>query len=516
MHSSYLRHSAGVASAARAFGQVFNGGAIRSQATIAPSLAEATYQKPGLFTRVFGAPGPVGTPLTVPLAGVKLPPPLDLPSSLPPTEKTVLSNGFTIASENTPGSTATVGLYIDSGSVYESPVQTGVSHLLEHMAFKSTANRSHFRLLREADVIGAHLLASASHEEMAYTVDGLNAHAPQMVELLADAVRNPAFHRWEVEEQLAKMSSEAAELKNNTQHAVMQGLQSTAFTGGLSRPLPCPEKNVANLHAGVCREFVAANYTAPRMVLAASGIPHETLVKLAEPLFGDMPKVAREGAPASQYVGGDWRAAIDSSETGHVALGFLASGGWQDVDGTVLISVIQMLMGGGGTFSAGGPGKGMHSRLYRRVLSQHPEVQSCTAFSNAFNNTAVFGIHGSVAVDSIPGLVEVMCRELKALTLTAGTDAVTEEELARAKAATISSALMNLESRVVTCEDIGRQILSTGTRNLTSAFTSKVQAITLADVRAAATKMLKTPPTFAAAGDSHSIPRYEAICEQFM
>jgi len=49
------------------------------------------------------------------------------------------------------------------------------------------------------------------------------------------------------------------------------------------------------------------NYTAPRMVLAASGVEHEELLSVAEPLLSDLPSVPRSEEPSSTYVGGDFR-----------------------------------------------------------------------------------------------------------------------------------------------------------------------------------------------------------------
>lgn len=97
---------------------------------------------------------------------------------------------------------ASIGIYINSGSVYETPGTMGVSHLLEKMAFKTTTNRSHLRLIREIEAIGGNVTASASREQMSYTYDALKTHLPAMVEVLVDSVRNPAFLDWEVKEQV--------------------------------------------------------------------------------------------------------------------------------------------------------------------------------------------------------------------------------------------------------------------------------------------------------------------------
>ena len=102
------------------------------------------------------------------------------------------------------GATATLGVYVDSGSVYESPYNTGASHLLEYVAFKTTLNRTHVRLVREVDAIGANVLASASREQMAYNIDTSKVTVPEALELLADAVINPKFSSWEVAEQVGR------------------------------------------------------------------------------------------------------------------------------------------------------------------------------------------------------------------------------------------------------------------------------------------------------------------------
>ena len=98
--------------------------------------------------------------------------------------------------------TASIGLYVDCGSIYESPISFGATHLLERMAFKTTRNRSHFRVVREVEAIGGNVQASASREQMGYTFDALKTYVPEMVELLVDCVRNPVFLDWEVNEQV--------------------------------------------------------------------------------------------------------------------------------------------------------------------------------------------------------------------------------------------------------------------------------------------------------------------------
>lgn len=70
------------------------------------------------------------------------------------------------------------------------------------MAFKTTRHRTHLRLVREVEVIGGNVLASASREQMAYNIDTSKVTVPEALEVLADAVLNPKFQSWEVAEQV--------------------------------------------------------------------------------------------------------------------------------------------------------------------------------------------------------------------------------------------------------------------------------------------------------------------------
>lgn len=79
------------------------------------------------------------------------------------------------------------------------------------------------------------------------------------------------------------------------------------------------------------------------------------------------------------------------------------------------LTVIQMLLGGGGSFSAGGPGKGVYSRLHRCVLNEIPHVQPFSAFSNIYNHPGIFGIQGTTGYDSVPKSIDLAGREFTSM-----------------------------------------------------------------------------------------------------
>ncbi|CAI0628512.1 unnamed protein product [Linum tenue] len=467
----------------------------------------------GILSWFTGGNSNSSVPLEFQFPGVELPP--SLPDLVEPgkTKITTLPNGVKIASESSSNPAASIGLYIDCGSIYESPATFGTTHLLEKMAFKSTRNRSHLRVVREVEAVGGVVQASASREQMGYTFDALKTYVPEMVELLVDIVRNPVFLDWEVNEQLLKVKSEISEASNNPHGLLLEAIHSAGFSGALANPLLAPESAINRLNGTLLEEFVAENYTAPRMVLAASGVEHEELVSIAEPLFSDLSQVPKPAEPQSVYTGGDYRCQGESGDmVTHFALAFELPGGWHQDKDAMCLTVLQMLMGGGGSFSTGGPGKGMYSRLYLNVLNQYPQIQSFSAFNNIYNRTALFGIQATTTSNFAAKAIDIAASELLAVAKHGEFDPV---QLARAKQATKSAILMNLESRMVASEDIGRQILTYSERKSVEHFLKAIDAVTEQDAAKLAQKLISSPLTMASYGDVINVPTYDSVSSKF-
>lgn len=475
------------------------------------AVASRSSSSGGLFSWLTGERSSSLPSLEFPLAGVNIPPPIPDYVQPPTTKITTLPNGLKIASETSTNPTASIGLYVDCGSCYETPMSMGATHLLERMAFKSTMNRSHLRIVREVEAIGGHVAASASREQMAYTYDALKTYVPEMVELLIDCVRNPVFLDWEVNDEIKKVRAEIADLSNNPQGLLLEAIHAAGYSGAISNPLLVPESVLNRINSDVLAEFVAENYTAPRMVLAASGVEHEELLSIAEPLLSDLASVTRPEEPKSVYVGGDHRCQAECGST-HFALAFEVPGGWHKEKDAITLTVLQMLMGGGGSFSAGGPGKGMHSRLYLRVLNGYSRIQSFSAFNSVFNKTGIFGIYASTDSEYVSKAFDIAAEELLSVATPGQVDQV---ELNRAKAATKSAVLMNLESRTIASEDIGRQILTYGERKPLEHFLKAVDEITPKDITSIMQKIISSPLTMASYGDVIHVPTYETINSKF-
>ena len=476
--------------------------------------AAAATTKPSIFSQIFGGSATKQPPMDEPMPNVIIPESPIYPKEAPKTLVTTLSNGATIASENTPGATMAVGLYLESGSKYEQPYMSGASHMLERMAFKATTNRTNFRITKEAEVMSASLLAAASREQMSYTVDALKTHLPEAVELLCDSALNPKLANHEVAKMAKDLKKEIEELKTNPQAMLMEAVHSTAYDGGLGNALLASQESIDAIDGDALREFIAENYVAPRMVLAASGADHQELVSIASPMLETVSKGSATTTSKeipSKYMGGDFRVKNESPLTSLI-LGFEFQGGWRDAKRSTAVTVLSMLLGGGGSFSAGGPGKGMYSRLYTRVLNRYGWAQNCTAFHSIYNDTGIVGISAMTDGQHVNDMIAVMAEELSAV---ANASQITDEEVERAKNATISSILMNLESKAVVAEDIGRQMLTYNHRKSPEEFIAEVSKLTKQDLSEVAAQMLKSNPTLCLSGDIAGAARFETVRAMF-
>lgn len=177
---------------------------------------------------------------------------------------------------------------------------------------------------------------------------------------------------------------------------------------------------------------------------------------------------------------------------------------------------MQKLLGGGSSFSAGGPGKGMHSRLYRAVLNQYYWMESAECVAQSFSNTGLFGIKASTKGGNMfPQLVEVVCMQLANMLYAPVHDRDSfQDELNRAKNQLKSSMFLNLviafallciflfpffiptrwrysyilfflscqEHRSILLDDIARQVAIYGHRYSAADLRQKIEAITVDDV----------------------------------
>ncbi|EDO38902.1 predicted protein, partial [Nematostella vectensis] len=447
------------------------------------------------------------------------------------THVTTLPNGIKVASEESFGQFSTVGVVIDGGSRYEVDHPNGVTHVIEKMAFQSTAKfPSHDDIMQELEPVGGMADCTSFRDAIVYGTSSFTSGLPLAVEVLSEAVMRPQITSQEVDEQkmLVQFELENLEMRLDPEPILTDMVHAAAYRNNtLGFPKLCPPQNLPVINRETIMEFMKTYYQPDRMVIAGVNVDHEQLVELTKKHFTDKPSWHTEGASVTppdhsiaQYTGGiitDHTAEprvnpgpTPLPELAHVSIG-LESTSYDDPD-FFAFTVLNMLMGGGGSFSAGGPGKGMYSRLYLNVLNKYHWIYSATAYNHSYSDSGMFCIHASAHPTQLRDLVQVLVKEYFSLTK----GLISEVELARAKKQLQSMLMMNLESRVIVFEDIGRQVLGLGERRSAGELYECIENVTMDDILRVSSRMLASKPSVAAFGNLTFLPKYEDISAAFI
>lgn len=415
-------------------------------------------------------------------------PPSHIPPNLPRATMTTpetlitrLDNGIRVASQETYGQVSTFGLISNCGSRLETDGNTGVNYLMELLAYCGTTSLDSREFQTTLNQLGGVCFAGSSRDQFVYCMDVLRPNVSQAMILLKDAVLEPRLTDDAVQEMKRVIEFQWMDIVPEL--LLGEGLQIAGYgpledgaLQQLGKSHFCPLEKLPLLNAEVVQRFRKDNLLNPHnLVIAAAGMQHEDIVNLAQEHFGHLqapPETAGQGIVPSKYTGGSHRQMLPTQDGfTRVALAF-PTGGWHS-DDLVPSCVLQTLLGGGSSFSAGGPGKGMYSRLYRQVLNRYYWAESCEAFTSFHNETGLMGISGSAVGQKAGDMTRVIAENIMRLAI----DEVSDEELDRARNMLKNNVLTQLESRLVLFEDIGRQILTYGKREGTKEMCAKIDDV---------------------------------------
>lgn len=328
------------------------------------------------------------------------------------------------------------------------------------------------------------------------------------MDILADTILNPTLSDDEIEECKEIIVLQQTELPTDmfSKDAVMIA----AYKGSpMGNTHYCPNDNIDAVNRTMLNDYRKKHFVGGNTFITAAGIEHEVFLDLVDRKFKNYPSGEKSTIKSSVFVGGmHAEQRVLKEPVIQVAMAFEV-GGFSDPM-LVPASVLQQLLGGGSSFSAGGPGKGMYTRLYREELNRNMWLESAEAFMAVGNDCGLFGIDASSNPEYAPNLVRMIVAQL----IKAAYVPVSQEELGRAKKMLKSRMMMQLESRIVVCEDLARQYAAYGYREDPASICEKVDSVTEADLMAVAQRLLLTPPAVGCVGqDISRMPSYEQILD---
>lgn len=408
---------------------------------------------------------------------------------------TRLANGLTVATEAMPGvATATLGVWVGAGSRHERAHEGGLSHLIEHMAFKGTATRSARRIAEDIENVGGDINAATSAEGTSYSARVLGEDAGVALDVIGDILTNSVFDAAELAREKGVILQEYAAIEDTPDDVVYEAFTQAAFPDQpIGRPIIGTPETINSFDRAAIEAYLAREYTPDRIVLAAAGaIRHDAIVEAAERHFGGMAPVQAPETVPGIYAGGE-RRIQKKLEQANLVIG-LPGLSFRD-EGYYALHLFAQVLGGGLT-----------SRLWHEVRETRGLAYEIQSFHWSFVDCGLFGIGAGTSGGDLAELVDVtLAATVKAA---ADADAI---EIARAKAQLKVALLSALETPGGRIERNARQILAWGRVIPAQEVIAKVDAVTVDDVRAAGKRLLAGAPTLAAIGPIRKLPSLEKI-----
>lgn len=415
-------------------------------------------------------------------------------------EITILSNGLTVITDPVPQlESAAVGVWVDCGARHETRPAMGVSHMLEHMAFKGTERRSARAIAEEIEAVGGYLNAYTSREQTAFHARTLKADVPLAIDILGDILTRPIFDQSELERERQVVLQEIGQARDTPDDIIFDHLQTAIFPDQpMGYPILGDEETVGRFTREHLRSYMDANYRAGGMTFIASGgVKHDEIVAAVEEHFAGLRTGAAPKAERARYGGRALRIDEDLEQV-HVAYGFP---GVESASDDIFAAQVYVTALGGG----------MSSRLFQEAREKRGLCYSIYAYTTAFADSGFVGIYTGTGEGEAAEISAVVAGEMASLAETAS-----EAEVARAKAQLKSGLLMGLERPSARTEQIAAQMAAYGRVLSIDELTSRLEAVDAAAVRRFGTQLMQTEmPAIAALGPAGKLESQAAFAKRF-
>jgi predicted Zn-dependent peptidase len=411
---------------------------------------------------------------------------------------TTLKSGISVVTETMPHlETASLGVWVNSGSRDEGRDEHGISHFLEHMAFKGTRRRSARQIVEEIEAVGGDLNAATSAESTAYYARVLKADVPLALDVLADILSEPALESDELLREQNVIVQEIGAVADTPEDLIFEHLQMIAFPDQpLGRSILGTAKTVRSFDEAKLRDYLAKQYRAPDIVIAAAGaVDHAAVVAEAENRFGSFNGPASSAPEPARFGGG---AHVEKRELEQVHIALALPGVAHGDPSLYSLQMFNNILGGG-----------MSSRLFQEAREKRGLCYSIYSFHAAYSDVGMFGLYAGTDAADTSELMRLIVEEIAS-----AVETISEAEIARAKAQMKAGLLMALESSGERIGQLARQMIAWGRPIPPAELVEKVEAVTVDSARAAGRALIhRGKPAIAVIGLGSGLESAAAIAE---
>jgi len=385
-----------------------------------------------------------------------------------------LSNGLCVVLENLPHApSASVGAWVRAGAVDEGE-KAGISHLIEHMMFKGTKNRSFRQISEDLEKLGTSVNAFTTKEATCYYIKSLSSNLTQSIDVIADMAANSLFDAGEMEKEKDVIYEEMKMIEDAPDDFGMDLIQEAVFEGTTlaGRIIGSPE-SVRSITRDDILSYTDARYNAPGMVIACSGMYDEDeLMAALEKGFGCLGSAGAqdrvyEAAPATR-IRNSVRKEIEQTHL------FFGTKGVSFTDNDVYaLNLYASILGGG-----------MSSRLFLTIREEMGLAYAVYASDCPYVSDGQFTIYAGVADEKVcdaTGAIRAVLQKL-------ADEGVGSEELAKVKEQYKASFVFRRESNSSRMFAAGRNMLLLGRIYTEEEILAGVDAVTEEDIARLAAK----------------------------
>lgn len=402
-------------------------------------------------------------------------------------ERFVLSNGVTVLVEPMPYlRSASIGVWVKAGSMLESPGENGLSHFMEHMAFKGTEKRTARQIAEEMDAVGGMLNAATSKLCTNYYAKVLDEDLPLAADILADIVCSPTLNPKEMDKERGVVLEEIAMVEDSPEDVVFDLLAEAVFgTQSLGQTILGPAEKIAAYQPEDLIAFRKRHYGPKNTVIALAGnVTAERARDLLEATFGKWQGEAGEEFPHTVAVDEERKLAREKdTEQVHLCLSYR---GCEMGSANVYPSaVLNTVLGGG-----------MSSRLFQRIREELGMAYSVYSGPSNYPYCGEFTIYAATSPQTAGKVLEQIDLEVKKLL----SEGIREQEFIQAKAQLKSSFVLGQESSYNRMNSLGSNQILLGRVIPQEETLAQIDKVTRERVMEYAAELLNGPKSYAVVG----------------
>ena len=358
-------------------------------------------------------------------------------------QKVVLHNGIRIVTEKIPYlRSVSIGIWINSGSRDEEDKNSGISHFLEHLAFKGTEKRSARQIAFEMDSIGGQIDAFTSREYTCYSAKVLDEHLPVAIDLLSDILLNSTLKPADIDKERQVILEEFKFVEDNPADYIYDLLyQSVWSSHPLGRSILGNHESIEKIDRNKLVTHLDNHYIPKNIIIAAAGnIDERRLNELLENAFGSLNKNASSSREAPPEIKRNFIVKERELEQVHFCLGTkgLRSADENRFEGYLLNTIL---------------GGSMSSRLFQKIREDYGLAYSIHSFISPYADTGLLGIYAGTSAEFFEKVLKMSLEEFKLLM----TVKVSADELKKAKEQLKGNLMLSLESSSSRMNQLAKQ-----------------------------------------------------------